>query len=271
MGLGGGQAGRSNASGYAMAALLVALAVMAVLLSVAMPAWRHEAQREKEAELVWRGEQYARAIALYRAKNAQVPNALPPSIDVLVEGRFLRKKYKDPMTKDGEFAILNAASQTQPGMPGGGGAGSPGGAPGGRATRPLQPGFGGMAGNAPGASGLAIGGIQGVRSKSEEQSIRSYRGATRYDQWVFTFNNVQRPGGAMPMAGQGGTGSNPNNPRGGPGGGRGPGNRGGFPPNIGPGGGGPGGVRTTPPGSQGQPPGGRPPGSGRGPGGRGGI
>ena len=37
--------------GYAMAALLVALAVMAVLMSVALPVWRHEAQREKEAEL----------------------------------------------------------------------------------------------------------------------------------------------------------------------------------------------------------------------------
>ena len=54
--------------GYAMAALLVSLAVMSVLMSVALPAWRHEAQREKEAELVFRGEQYARAIALYRAK-----------------------------------------------------------------------------------------------------------------------------------------------------------------------------------------------------------
>ena len=52
--------------GYAMAALLVTLAIMTILLSIAMPVWRHEAQREKEAELVFRGEQYARAIALFR-------------------------------------------------------------------------------------------------------------------------------------------------------------------------------------------------------------
>ena len=101
--------------GYAMAALLVALAIMAILLSVAMPVWRHEAQREKEAELVFRGEQYARAIALFRFKNANIANAFPPSIDSLVEGRYLRKKYKDPMTKDGEFVLIGVGS-AQPGI-----------------------------------------------------------------------------------------------------------------------------------------------------------
>ena len=51
----------------------------------------------------------------------------------------------------------------------------------------------------------------GVRSKSEETSIRSYRGATRYDQWQFTFNIAPRPGGAMPMATPDGRGNaNPN-------------------------------------------------------------
>ena len=111
--------------GYAMAALLVALAIMTILLSIAMPVWRHEAQREKEAELVFRGEQYARAIALFRFKNANLPNALPPSIDFLVENRFLRKKYKDPMTKDGEFLPLQFGSQ-QPGVNPGAGANSTG-------------------------------------------------------------------------------------------------------------------------------------------------
>ncbi len=79
MGLAGQDIGRweRGQRGYAMAALLIALAVMAIVMSVAMPVWRHEALREKEAELVWRGEQYARAIALFRAKNSQNPNMLP--------------------------------------------------------------------------------------------------------------------------------------------------------------------------------------------------
>ena len=88
-----------------MAALLVMLAVMTVLMSVAMPVWRHEAQREKEEELVFRGLQYVRAIRLYQAKNQN----LPASIDALVQGHYLRKKYKDPIT-NGDFVPLSAAS-----------------------------------------------------------------------------------------------------------------------------------------------------------------
>ncbi len=198
-----------------MAALLVALAIMAILLTIAMPVWRHEARREKEAELVFRGEQYARAIALFKFKNANIPNAMPPSIDFLVQNRFLRKKYKDPMTKDGEFVLIGGGA-TQPGM-------NPTGptTTGGRSNTPQpqpQP-------NVPSA------GMIGVHSKSEETSLRSYRGATRYDQWTFTFNIAPRPGGAMPMAnspdGRGNANPNPFGPGGANPGGRNP--RGGGP------------------------------------------
>lgn len=263
-----GLRGQDSQRGYAMAALLVTLAIMGILLTILMPVWRHEAQREKEAELVFRGEQYARAIALFKFKNQNIPNALPPSIDFLVENRFLRKKYKDPMTKDGEFLPLSFGSQT-PGVPGGQkqpgptqpGPSQPGGLkppslnqPAGRSNTPLQPTGG-------------AGGISGVRSKSEETSIRSYRGATRYDQWLFTFNVAPRPGGAMPMADSpDGRGVDPNNPTGpggfpqrgntgrrgfGQGGGAGQGGggaRGGFPPPTQPPAGG---GRTANPGGRG--------------------
>ena len=55
--------------GYAMVALLVALSIMADLMTVAMPTWRQAAQREKEAELIFRGQQYARAIGLVPEKS----------------------------------------------------------------------------------------------------------------------------------------------------------------------------------------------------------
>ena len=41
--------------GYAMAGLLVAIGIMSILMSVAMPPWRTYAKREKEAELLFRG------------------------------------------------------------------------------------------------------------------------------------------------------------------------------------------------------------------------
>src|SRR5262245_64338261 len=110
------QKGQSQ-NGYAMAALLVAMSVLAVLMSVAMPVWRQIAQREKEEELVFRGKQYARAIGLFERKYANTP---PPTVDVLVQEHFLRKKYKDPIT-GGEFVPI-PAGQAQSATPGAGAA-----------------------------------------------------------------------------------------------------------------------------------------------------
>ena len=73
--------GAKASSGYAMAALLVAMSVMAILLSVALPNWSHMIRREKEEELIFRGNQYARAFSMYQRKYA---NAAPPNLDVLL-------------------------------------------------------------------------------------------------------------------------------------------------------------------------------------------
>ncbi|MEX2272948.1 MAG: type II secretion system protein [Vicinamibacterales bacterium] len=93
-----GQRGRGtigSEAGFALAAMLVAIAILSVMLTVALPTWRHQVMREKEAELVFRGEQYARAIGLFQRRFG---GAFPPNLDVLVEQKFLRKKYKDPIT-----------------------------------------------------------------------------------------------------------------------------------------------------------------------------
>ena len=222
--------GQDSERGYAMAALLVSLAVMSVLMTAALPAWRHAAQREKEAELVFRGEQYARAVALFRSKNA---NAFPASVDVLVQGRYLRKKYLDPVTNK-EFDVIGAAAQNlMPGQPPAGGpqGGRQGGPMGGRGGPVAQP--------PAGFTSTVSGGIIGVHSKSKETSIRIYNGQTRYDQWNFVFTATNRPGGAAPgalnpggpggaqMPGPGGRGTNPAG-RGGAGRGTGTGRQGGF-------------------------------------------
>ena len=74
----------------------------AIMMTVALPKWRQQTQRAREEELIFRGEQYARAIVLYMVKNR---GAYPPSIDILVEQRYLRKKWKDPITND-DFALV---------------------------------------------------------------------------------------------------------------------------------------------------------------------
>jgi type II secretory pathway pseudopilin PulG len=102
--------------GFIMVILIVAMGVSAVWMGALLPAWRQQVIREREAELIFRGEQYARAIYLYRQKNNQIS---PPTIDVLVSQHYLRKKYLDPITGK-EFLPLGGLSSTG-GSTGGGG------------------------------------------------------------------------------------------------------------------------------------------------------
>jgi len=218
-----------RSDGYAMAALLVGLGVMAVLMSVALPVWRTAARREKEAELVFRGEQYARAVALFQRKFA---GAYPPSLDVLVEQRFIRRKYKDPITGE-DFVPLTQGSQIAgtPGMPAGqaGGQTRPG-APsqiGGSQRRPTGVGPIPTPGRPGQPFGGVAGGIVGVTSKSTEKSIKLYRGRGRYNEWVFVYTQAtgvpgapgttmpgQKPGRPGPGAARpGGPGGSPSAPR----------------------------------------------------------
>ena len=57
-----------------MAALLVAMGVIAVVLSTTLPVFSTMARREREAELVFRGQQYARAVSLFQRKYGERPS-----------------------------------------------------------------------------------------------------------------------------------------------------------------------------------------------------
>jgi len=109
-----------------MAALLAMIAIMMFALMLAMPSWRYLSRDDKEQELIFRGKQISAAIARFQRKNG---NALPTSFDQLVQGKYLRKAYKDPMTADGKWRILRPGEGPgRPGVPGGGPTG-PGGRP----------------------------------------------------------------------------------------------------------------------------------------------
>lgn len=179
--------------GFAMAALLVVLVIMSLLLSMALPVWHHAARREREAELIFRGEQYARAIMLYQR---QTPGAYPPDVETLVEGRFLRRAYRDPMTAGGAFRLVlqsEVAAISAPGAPGAA-TDEPSEATGVERRRQGEetaerPGF--MQGIRPfeGRDGDPGGGVDGnivgVASRSEQTSIALYNGKSKYSEWVF--------------------------------------------------------------------------------------
>ncbi len=109
--------------GYSLVVLLATIAVMLVLMSAAMPSWRYLVKNDREQELIFRGGEIADAIARFQSRNG---NALPPSLDVLVKGKFLRHAYKDPMTKDGSWRLLPPNELfPAPGSPFSSGAGEP--------------------------------------------------------------------------------------------------------------------------------------------------
>ena len=186
---------RRREDGYSLVALMAAVAVMMIMLAAAMPSWRYVMRNDAEEELIFRGGQIADAIARYQRRNG---NALPPSLEVLVQGRFLRRAYKDPMTKNGRWRFLRPGDLVLPGVPGlpgrpgaAGGAGSPTTTTTTTTTRPSafsQPGQG-------------IGGFQGVATTSTEKSLRVFNGRTRYNEWLFVAGQPRVIGRVAPPVG----------------------------------------------------------------------
>jgi hypothetical protein len=106
------RAGREAGFAYLLALLLVVIVTIscsAVLESVAV-----RERREREREMMWRGNQYARAIRLFYRKVGRYPQSLDDLMQGVPDVHFLRQAYKDPMNKeDGtwRFIYLNQAGQ----------------------------------------------------------------------------------------------------------------------------------------------------------------
>jgi type II secretory pathway pseudopilin PulG len=96
---------RDPEAGFVLLAVLFLVAVILITLAVAAPKMAQSIQRDKELELVHRGEQYKRAIKLYYKKMGSYPT----SVDQLMNTnqiRFLRKRYLDPVTGKDDWKII---------------------------------------------------------------------------------------------------------------------------------------------------------------------
>lgn len=98
-------------AGFTYVALLAAIVIIGIVLSSAGKYWSSVMQREKEEELLFRGEQYRQAIERYYTA---LPGRqqLPPSIEELLKDsrsaagkRHLRQQYRDPMTGE-DFELI---------------------------------------------------------------------------------------------------------------------------------------------------------------------
>jgi type II secretory pathway pseudopilin PulG len=182
-------------SGYAMAALLTAITVMSIMLGAALPIWQTAVRRERETELVFRGEQYVQAINLFSRQYGGYPSSLA----LLRDGKYIRRLYKDPITGEdflpiylGQVAIGAAGPPAQAGRGGTAGRGAaPGGRGAGPAGRGAAPQIGGIISGAP-----AAGAVIGVMSRSTDESIRQYNGRGHYNEWLFVSTDATQQAGA---------------------------------------------------------------------------
>lgn len=103
-------------NGFTYTALLAGIVIMGIVLGSAGKYWSAMVLRDKEAELLFRGDQYRQAIQRYHSLGGR--NQYPPSIDELlkdsrtVEGkRHLRRKFKDPITGEDFVEIRDTLSR----------------------------------------------------------------------------------------------------------------------------------------------------------------
>ena len=142
---------RQRGFGYLMA--LFAIAALGLMAAGAGRVWYTTAQREREADLLFAGNQYRQALASYYAIKLggvqQYPQRLEDLLDdhrSQVKLRHLRRIYLDPMTGKADWVLVTAGER-----------------------------------------------IVGVHSRSEQSSIKRYfedadaafTGTERYAQWVF--------------------------------------------------------------------------------------
>ena len=106
------RSGRARGFGYL--GLLFFIAITAAALAALGQRWSTAAQRERERELVFRGQAIAQAIERYAAATPEHP-AYPQRLEDLVDDRrglharhHLRQRYVDPFTGEPDWELIAA-------------------------------------------------------------------------------------------------------------------------------------------------------------------
>lgn len=106
---------RGGQAGYSYIALLFIVAIMGSVLAGVGTSWSKIAQREKEAELLFVGNQFRNAIRLYYNDMSSGMQTYPPRLeDLLLDPRqpaarrYLREIYLDPMTGSRKWGLVKS-------------------------------------------------------------------------------------------------------------------------------------------------------------------
>jgi len=225
---------RKREQGYILLTILLWVSLLTITVSLPMLTYYHQQmKRDQEEELVHRGVEYERAIRKYYRKFG----SYPATVEMLEDSnhmRFLRKRYKDPITGK-DFKLLHQMDVMMAfgnAIGGGGIAGGQSlGQPVGSMNAPPTPAtttdsnanpsdssgttaatgaqgqqttssnsnntlpFASISGQPAGSQTMGGGGIAGVASVSTDQSIRVYNKKDHYNDWLFAYNPAGDRGG----------------------------------------------------------------------------
>lgn len=194
--------------GYTLLGLLALATIIMIFATAAAPSLKQQAQREREEEAIFRGEQVAEAIRNYYSLQPPTARTFPPNMEELKKGANVGKPRRvqvlrpsaarDPLSSSGEWLLINMnnrrmfdfatrvaaynngiMSQTNdPNFK--------------QFDQQFQMGIR-VSGNddekAPGDEDQSpddVGTNIAVVSRSRRQSIINYYGVSRHDHWVFT-------------------------------------------------------------------------------------
>jgi len=90
--------------GYILITLMLFIALITIAATVLVPAIAFQVKRDREDELIHRGVQYSRAMKHFVKKFGRYPTRIE-ELENTNQVRFLRKRYKDPITGK-DFRIL---------------------------------------------------------------------------------------------------------------------------------------------------------------------
>lgn len=218
---------RRRQGGYVLLIILLALALLMIGMLAVAPSITTQIKRDREQEMIHRGQQYAIAVKRYYKKFGRYPVKLE-DLENSNNMRFLRRAYKNPTDPKGAWRLLHLGEVKtvlkMPGVAGGQPVGTPAGALGagalgaagalggvvqqptafgaqpssspqpGQADQAGEPGQ--PAGGTTAAAGTTTGGPQvfggapivGVAGTVEKPSIIAWHDKTTYKDWEFFYD-----------------------------------------------------------------------------------
>jgi len=222
--------------GYVLLTLMLFVAFLGIAAMAIAPTVAFQAQRDREEEMIHRGVQYSRAVRRYYKKFGRYPARLE-ELENTNNMRFLRKRYKDPISGK-DFKLLHVGEVQMNFNPGIAGAtqaaalgtlnqqqsslnpkppdnsalnSSPNSSPDDKKTGDTTAGDAsddksqpnqGLSGNNLTGQTFGGGAIVGVVSISKDKSIREFNKKKHYDQWQFIYDPSSDRGGLLTMPNQ---------------------------------------------------------------------